>query len=378
MECPRCHNQNVDYFYSVNNHYYCRKCIAFHQVYINQERKTLTRVYPLQKISYYLDFELSPAQQRISDQLIINYQLHKNSLVLAVCGSGKTEIVFALIQYALSLGQRVCFCIPRKELVIELHARIVQSFQGIEIGLLCGGVNQNEDSQFVICTMHQLYRYENKYGFDLMIADEVDAFPFYNNDVLNEIFIRCCLGNYVKLSATFMHEDIKDEELLIMNRRYHGYDLPIPRLLLFPPFLHKYISLYLVKRMNKKVIVYVPKIELVDILVKFFKTFHYRTAGVSSHHHDNQQTVYRLKNNELDIIISTTLLERGVTIEDVQVIVYQGEHVLFDERTLIQISGRVGRKPNHPTGRVYIIASERTKGIKKCIHTIRNLNQMNA
>lgn len=378
MECPRCHNQDVDYFYALNGQYYCRKCINFHRVFIGEDRQTLTRIYQSQNISYKLDFKLSAAQQKISEQLVENYQLHKNSLVLAVCGSGKTEIVFALIHYVLMQGKRVCFCIPRKELVIELHERIVQSFQGIEIGLLCGGVCQNEDSQFIICTMHQLYRYENKYGFDLMIADEVDAFPFYNNEVLNQIFIRCCLGNYVKLSATFMHEDIKDEELLIMNRRYHGYDLPTPRLLLSPIFLHKYITLYLIKKMKKKVIVYVPKIELVDYLVKFFNVFHYRTSGVSSHHHDNQQTVLQLKNDELDIIVSTTLLERGLTIEDIQVIVYQGEHALFDERTLIQISGRVGRKPNHPTGKVYIIATERTKGIKKCIHTIKNLNQMSA
>ncbi|MEG0593101.1 MAG: helicase-related protein [Coprobacillus sp.] len=378
MECPRCHNQNVDYFYKLRDQYYCRQCIRFHRVYVDEKRKTCTRYYPPQDISYSLDFNLSSAQQIISNQLVENYQLHKNSLVLAVCGSGKTEIVFALIHYVLMQGQRVCFCIPRKELVIELHERIVESFKGIEIGLLCGGICQNEDSQFVICTMHQLYRYENQYGFDLMIADEVDAFPFYNNEVLNQIFTRCCLKNYVKLSATFTHEDVNDEELLIMNRRYHGYDLPTPRLLLLPVFLHKYITFYLVKKMKKKVIVYVPKIELVDYLVNFFNTFHYQASGVSSHHMDNQETVLKLKNNQLDIIVSTTLLERGLTIEDVQVIVYQGEHAMFDERTLIQIAGRVGRKPNHPTGKVYIIASERTKGIRKCIHTIKNLNQMSA
>ena len=44
-----------------------------------------------------------------------------------------------------------------------------------------------------------------------------------------------------------------------------------------------------------------------------------------------------------------------MTVEDVQVIVYHGEHVLFDERTLIQIAGRVGRKPDFPTGKVYIL-----------------------
>lgn len=76
------------------------------------------------------------------------------------------------------------------------------------------------------------------------------------------------------------------------------------------------------------------------------------------------------------MIVSTTLLERGITIEDVQVIVYHGEHDLFDRRTLIQIAGRVGRKISHPQGHVYILSNEHTSSIRQCIHTIKDLNQM--
>ena len=41
---------------------------------------------------------------------------------------------------------------------------------------------------------------------------------------------------------------------------------------------------------------------------------------------------------------STSVLERGVTIKNLQVIVFNAEHELYDEKSLIQISGRVGRK----------------------------------
>lgn len=375
MQCPRCHNSDAKKIFYVNGQYYCRQCISFQRVFIDEKRQTRRKEYPKEDSHYHLDFELSKAQQKISDQLIQNYQNHLDSLVLAVCGSGKTEIVFGLIEYALSLGDRVCFCIPRKELVKELYQRMKTAFSEVEIGLLYGGHIENPQAQFVICTMHQLYRFENDVGFHLMIADEVDAFPFYQNKVLNEIFHQCCLQNYVKMSATFSLDKVHHEELLIMNRRYHGYDLPVPKAIYSPQFLQKYILKYLLQSMKKKTIVYVPTIAHVEQLVSFLKKF-LHVAGVSSLCLNNQQTVEKLKQGQLDVIVSTTLLERGMTIEDVQVIVYEGQHALFDERTLIQMAGRVGRKPQHPDGKVYILTTERTKGITKCIQTIKRLNQM--
>lgn len=376
MQCPRCHNTNLQHLYKINGKYYCRECISFHRVYVEQTRFTKRVQYPLTYHSYQLDFELSPQQKQISQKLVLNYQQKKNSLVLAVCGSGKTEIVFEVIRYALQQGQRVCFCIPRKELVKELYERICQAFCNTTIGVLYGGCQEKPDAQFIICTMHQLYKFENNVGFDLMIADEVDAFPFYQNRVLNEIFERCCLGNYIKLSATSTDNDIHDGELLIMNRRYHGYDLPVPRMLFCPLFMQKILLFCLIFMLRKKVIIYVPTVALVRQIVHSFKPF-FSIKGVSSQHQHNQETIQELKDGKVQVVVSTTLLERGITVEDIQVIVYQGEHALFDERTLIQIAGRVGRKPTHPTGKVYILSSERTKEITQCIKTIQRLNQRN-
>lgn len=376
MECPRCHNKNIQHLYKMNGRYYCRKCINFQRIFVDEGRESYLQNYPIPLISYRLDFDLSLAQKKISQQLVSNYQHGLDSLVLAVCGSGKTEIVFELIKYALSLGQRVCFCIPRKELVVELYDRIHEAFQGIEIGLFYGGHHGQIDAQFIICTMHQLYRFENSRGFDLMIADEVDAFPFYNNSVLNEIFENCCLGHYVKLSATFEIDELKNEQLLIMNRRYHGKDLPIPHRLICPHFLQKFVMLYLIKKMKKKTIVFVPTVSDTEKLCLFLNKHFIKCKPVSSKHIHNQEVLDELKAGKIQVIVATTLLERGVTVEDVQVIVYQSEHQLFDKRTLIQIAGRVGRKPNHPTGHVYFLTSEKTAGITQCISTIKKLNQM--
>ncbi len=379
LQCPRCHNTDVKQLYMLNGQYYCRKCIPFKRVYVNEKRKTNSELFEIQKdIQYDLDFSLSSKQQDISRQLLLNYQQHRNSLVLAVCGSGKTEIVYEVICYALTQGHRVCFCVPRKELVKELYERITQAFRGITIGVLYGGRQENSDAQFIVCTMHQLYRFENHIGFQLIIADEVDAFPFYGNEVLQEIFNHVCVGNYIKLSATFNEQDVTNEKLLIMNRRYHNVDLPVPRCLIIPSVCQKFIALHLIKHMHKKCIVFVPRIDDVDYLVHYFINHRIRAKGVSSTHENNQQVLTQFKQNKLDVVVSTTILERGVTIEDVQVIVFNGEHNLFDSRTLIQIAGRVGRKPDHPTGYIYILAAVKTKGIDTCIKRIKELNTMNA
>lgn len=378
MECPRCHNQDKRQFACINGRYYCRRCISFHRVFIDEnDQEKLFQENMKVKVNYVLPFELSKSQLLISHQLVDNYKHAIHSSVLAVCGSGKTEIVFEVIAYALHQGHRVCFCIPRRELVVELYQRVQEAFCYIDIGIAYGGYLDNIDSQFVICTMHQLYRFENK-QFDLMIADEVDAFPFYGNNVLQKIFENCCRRNWIKLSATFDVDDIQDnEKLLVMNRRYHGYDLPVPKCIVCPDWIQKYLLVYLIRYLSKKIIIYVPYIALVDELVCFLNCFHIRSKGVSSLHHHNQDVIDMLKNGQIQVIVSTTLLERGITIEDVQVLVYHCQHRLFDRRTLIQIAGRVGRKPQYPKGSVYFLASFKTKGMKECIKTIKKLNMMN-
>lgn len=376
MECPRCHNQNNAYLYQYQGQYYCRKCISFSRVNINDIHLTKRVNYGKQNVLFHLDFHLSPKQLEISHQLLVNYQNKKNSYVWAVCGSGKTEIVFEVMKYALNQGQRVCFCIPRKELVKELHQRIESCFQNVQIGLLYGGYVDKKDAQLIICTMHQLYKFENDVGFDLMILDEVDAFPYYRNEVLQEIFQRCCLGTFIQLSATFNQNDIHNGELLIMNKRYHGIDLPIPHQILCPTWMQKWLVLLIVIKKKRRWIIYVPTILQVEKMVKFLRRFCPYVQGVSSKSKHVQEYINKLKIYPYYILVSTTLLERGITVEDVHVIVYQSEHQVFDEKTLIQIAGRVGRKPNHPLGDIYFLSKSQSREIKQCIKTIKRLNQM--
>ncbi|MFB8735903.1 helicase-related protein [Bacillus sp. SL00103] len=50
--------------------------------------------------------------------------------------------------------------------------------------------------------------------------------------------------------------------------------------------------------------------------------------------------------NKYDVLVTTTILERGVTIPNVQVGVLGAESTIFTESALVQISGRAGRHPD--------------------------------
>ena len=80
------------------------------------------------------------------------------------------------------------------------------------------------------------------------------------------------------------------------------------------------------------------------------------------------------RNKKLQLLFSTTLLERGITIPSVQVLVYQAEHSVFTTASLIQIFGRIGRSFQDPTGIGVCLCQSMSLSIKECISQIRAMN----
>ena len=203
MICPRCKNQDSQYFYTFKNITYCRKCVKIGSTCFSPSRSPSI----IKTVDYQLDYELTPLQNNISRQLLQRYQQHLNTSLKAVCGAGKTEITYEVIKYALNQGQRVCFTTPRKELVIELAKRLQSQFKNISITTVYGGHSELVDGQFIICTTHQLYRYPQY--FDLLILDELDAFPYVNNEVLIGLLQNSIKGNYIYMSATLTNQSTR-------------------------------------------------------------------------------------------------------------------------------------------------------------------------
>lgn len=368
MKCSRCLNEDPRYFYYFHGRYYCRKCIGYGQ------SKTLSNdIHVAKHVDYYLNYELTDLQKNISEMLVKRYQQHQDTVLKAVCGAGKTEMIYEVIRYALNLGQRVCFTTPRKELVIEIANRIKKQFFHIEPVVVYGGHSQKYEGQFVVCTTHQLYRY--RYYFDLLILDEYDAFPYYHNEVLENMLKTSIRGHYIFMSATLEKGDIN------ILSRYHRNPIPVPRCITIMSVIGLFLMLRQIKKYeheNKPVLVFVPTIAQTRQISRYLKIVsvaHGIASSKCDHIHD---LIDQLKTHQLSAIVTTTILERGITIADIQVIVFHGEHKVFSKETLIQIAGRAGRIQPYVDGEVTIYTCRKTQAIKRCIKQLTQDNVLSA
>jgi competence protein ComFA len=284
--------------------------------------------------------------------------------------------------YALEQGLQVGFTIPRRDVVIELEKRIKEVFPTKKVVSIYQNHSQELVGDIIVLTTHQLYRYKSY--FDLLIIDEVDAFPFKDNYILNYFFNRSLKGNYIVLSATpskQLIEEIKNEkgELFSLTKRYHNHPLIVPsvkiKIFFKKLFLIGKIRQY--KKERKKLLVFVSTKDQCEYLFNHINIFCPKGNYVHSERKNRNKIIEEFKNNKYDYLITTSVLERGITISFLQVIVYDADHFIFDADTLIQISGRVGRKIESWDGEVIFLANKQTKYMSEAINKIKEANNEN-
>lgn len=310
-----------------------------------------------------------------------NYKKGIDSLVYAVCGSGKTEIVLTIIQFAIQKGVRVGFVIPRRDVVIEIADRLKTIFKDNKVVSVYGGHNESLEADIVCLTSHQLYRYKKYFG--LLIIDEIDAFPFKGNKVLEALFLNAIDGPFIKMSATPSEEDIEyfkkpNKDILELTRRYHGEALPVPQIKKAGKIIKYFYLFTLIKRYKKykkPLFIFCPSISICEKLYDISKIFFSSVNYVHSKRKDRELIINNFKKREIQILFTTSVLERGVTVKDLQVVVFNADHKLYTEQVLIQISGRVGRKIGATKGDVIFICEKETNDIKNCISKIESANK---
>lgn len=373
--CPRCGNANPKYIGYLNGKPYCRFCISFR----GEEAKPYR--YSGAKPQLHLDYPLSDDQRKISHQVVLNYINGINTLINAVCGSGKTELVYGVIQYALANKKPVAFALPRRDVAIELFYRIKNAFPNNKVVAVYGGNTSHLTGDIVVCTTHQLYRY-NDY-FDLIILDEIDAFPFKDNPLLTTMFLRSLKGHSVLMSATPSKEVIElyrqDRHMILeLNTRFHKHPLPVPQIVLKIGLLKLYYLTTKLKEFikdKKPVFIFVPTIDIANQLFSYLKFVVTGGNIVHSKIKNRTEIIDAFRNGKYSYLVTTAILERGVTIKNLQVIIYDSDHELYNEYNLVQIAGRVGRKFDAPEGEVIFLASKRTEAMQRAKDTIVSKNE---
>ena len=347
-QCVRCLEDNEQLFYLGE----CRRCLSF----------------PFAEdveISVWDDFEktitLMPWQDEIS-AVLAEKGVHESMFIDAVCGAGKTEICLELIERCFREGKRVAWTVPRREVVLELAARLQSYYPSQSIIPVCGGHTDKTIADLVVCTTHQLFRYYQY--FDVLILDEPDAFPYAGNEILERILHTSCRGTIIYLSATFSIDHVKRLELSI---RPSGVLLPVPEIKR-GYFLLIRLILDLSKYSNESCLVFVPTKKLARKLSHIL-----RSPMITSDTEDKQSPIDTFRQSG-GILIATTVLERGVTFPECFVFVYCADHITFNEGSLVQISGRALRGMKPKKGKVIFYCLEINQDIQKAIKRITAAN----
>ena len=393
--CRRCGSKHLKNNFQIKNpyriFYYCPECIGLGRVesrnflYSIPEKKCQKR-----EVKFLWEGQLTKDQAKISKRLVRYYKKKKDHLIHAVTGAGKTEMLFSLIDYALKKGERIAVASPRVDVCLELHPRFQEAFPEEEIALLYGkSTIPYNYTHFVVTTTHQLLRFSE--AFDLIVVDEVDAFPYAGNKVLAHGTKQALkkTGTLVYLTATpsiELLESVENEQLKIsqLAKRYHGYQLPVPicqfNFFLVSNFRKGKIPSCLqdlLDEQQRQCLLFFPNIERMILCFEKLKESYpnKKIAYVFAGKEDREEIIKKMRNQQIDWLLTTTILERGVTFPNIDVIVCEADHRVFNQASLVQISGRVGRKKEFPTGQISFLHNGRTKEMKKAIKQIKEMNQ---
>jgi competence protein ComFA len=322
---------------------------------------------------------LTDEQKYGSDFLFDCYKNRKNGYLQAVCGAGKTEITLDLIDRALQDKKVIAFVIPRVEIIKQVSKRFASYFRGLNISSVYEGVKLKLDSPFIITTPQQLINFYHE--FDILIIDEVDAFPLLNNSFLWGLIDKALKPDGIKISMSATIPDdflrAKDLPIHLISRRYHQRDLPEPTLMKANSYLDTKVTA-LIKEyfMEKKpLIVYLSSINKVIKLKDVLASQGIESEVISSKTSYKKEVIKNFENQEITILLSTTILERGVTFKDLSVLVIEADNPVFNKASLIQIAGRVKRITD--IGEVIFMAKFKTKAMLDAIKEIKELNQKN-
>ncbi|MCR6112169.1 DEAD/DEAH box helicase [Bacillus sp. A301a_S52] len=389
ITCSRCKKSCI----------YCRACIMMGRVtscapLLTWEGKE-ERVMNVPQMTW--EGSLTFEQERASKFLIQQLETlkkRKECLVWAVCGAGKTEMLFSLIERALKAQLPILIATPRTDVVLELIPRLKASFPHTDINGFYGGVSEEAryaQSHIYVATTHQVLRFSR--FFPLVIIDEVDAFPYTHDKKLQFAIERARASQslIVYLTATpskAIKKKVNNGDLAYVKvtKRYHGYPLPEPRFIWvgnwrkklsknsLPSPLVSWLSKHLT--LHKQILLFFPAVSVMKTAEKVIKAVFNEQQVDTVHAEDEErrEKVMRFRNGDIQLLLTTTILERGITIKDIQVAVLGAEETIFNEAALVQIAGRAGRSPVAPEGDVHYFHHGKTTAMVDAVNHIKRMN----
>ncbi|WP_294725307.1 ATP-dependent DNA helicase RecG [uncultured Fusobacterium sp.] len=338
-----------------------------HSKYTLEDKKTLVKQY-LESLS----FSLTKAQKRVITEIYKDLSNGRivNRLVQGDVGSGKTIVSMILLLYMMENSYQGVLMAPTEILAVQHYLSVKEKFEklGVRVELLTGSFKGKtkekllndikEGNVDIVIGTHALIE-ENVYfkKLGLIIIDEQHRFGVVQRKILRD---KGVLANLVVMSATPIPRSLAlsiygDLDVSVID------ELPPGR----KPIKTKWISNdedsnimydFIGKKLSQGRQAYfiAPLIEeseklaaksteeLYEEVSKKLPMYKIGVLHGRMKNSEKDEVMKRFKNRELDILVSTTVIEVGVDVPNATIMVINNSE-RFGLSALHQLRGRVGR-----------------------------------
>lgn len=325
----------------------------------------------LQEIKNVMPFTLTPAQKKalieIFNDMVSNKQM--NRLVQGDVGSGKTIISFIAAAVAVHNGYQVVIIAPTEVLAEQHFQNAVKFFEklNISVELLTGSTKKKsketiksglaDGSINIIIGTHALIEDNVEFkNLGLIVTDEQHRFGVHQRKILID---KGCTPDVILMTATPIPRTLAmtlygDLDVSIIDQLPPGRIPCITKAFKAKDIIKAYNTVEEQLNKNHKAYFIYPLIDESDKLElkaatqsyeevkKYFKNKNVGLLHGKMKSEEKRQLLYDFKNGDMDILVSTTVVEVGVDVPEATVILIENAE-RFGLSQLHQLRGRVGR-----------------------------------
>jgi DNA repair protein RadD len=143
-------------------------------------------------------------QQECLDALWSNLDRHVVASVPT--GGGKSLVIAELCRRALTMypGTRICVLTPRRELIEQNHAELLELWPEAPAGIFCAGLKQKNARDITVASIQSIYKHgpATTGAFDVIVVDESHLVPHGSDGTFHKFFAAHPEAKIAGLTAT--------------------------------------------------------------------------------------------------------------------------------------------------------------------------------
>ena len=317
-----------------------------------------------------LPFHPTNDQEKVINEIVIDMNSKKimNRLIEGDVGSGKTIVSFAAMYFNALTGFQSALMAPTEILATQHYNNMIKIFKDkLRIKLLIGSLTKKEKNIIyqeleqgmidVVIGTHALIQDDVKYhNLGLVITDEQHRFGVNQRANLKNKGARCDVlyMSATPIPRTFALTIYGDMDISIIKEMPKGREKVETFVKSDKEIEDVLEKMYVELQKKHQIYVVAPLIEeeeesnltsvneLESKMKKAFKNFKIGILHGKLSNNAKDEIMLKFKNKEIDILISTTVVEVGVDVPDASLMVIFDAN-RFGLSTLHQLRGRVGR-----------------------------------